>query len=196
MKPERTLPESSWGFLALVGAVVLVAAAWFLFVRTRGDGDPELQRLIARMDAVEQAQAPVDEAGPAAELARSPTGETQEETDAQARERLDRLETAFERDSDDPGSATVEGRLRGIATDKRLLASGIATEGVEVECRARRCRVVADFRDADDASDWAALYTALLGTTPVSGSQAVFVGTVGGGMQLRLFADRGPAAAR
>ncbi len=199
MKSERSTSVPAWGSLVTVGVLVLAAIAWFAASRGMHGEDPEMQQLMSRLDAMDRkegssARAFGESRRGAAALV--PVDATSGHDNADPGGALDQLETEFSREPDDSSSSGVESRLREAVKDRRLLASGIVPEGVDVKCHRNMCRVVADFRNAGDAADWAALYTTFLETDAASARRIVFVENADGGTQARLFASRRQQAGR
>ena len=189
-QPERSMTVSAWGSLVVVSVLLLAAIGWFAVSRGMRGEDPDMRQLMARLGVVDkkgetsvrafgESQGGVASAVPAGAASGAPPGDT-----------LDRLETEFSREPEDSLSSEVEGRLREAVKDKRLLASGIVPEGVDVKCRHDMCRVVADFRNDGDAADWTALYTTFLEADAASSRRIVFVKNADGGTQARIFAIR------
>ncbi|HET7125785.1 MAG TPA: hypothetical protein VFI26_01630 [Lysobacter sp.] len=179
----------------MAGVLFLAAVAWLAVWRGLHGSDPEMQRLMARLDVADKTKDEANVRASGESLGRVPMDAIFGQADADPGP-LDRLETEFSREPDDPSSSDLERRLRSTMGDKRLRLSGIVPEGVDVKCRHDVCRVVANFHDAGDAADWMALYVAFMGTDAVPVHRAVFVKIADGGMQARLFAMQGERVPR
>ena len=206
---SRPSIPASWIVAAIACAVALVAITWLVAGRNNGSGDPDVQQLMSRLDALEsrnQGSRPQPggamPGGPAGiGGANGPLGSalggqmvTPEQAEAQNKERLRTFESRFSQEAADPAAAKVEDDMLKGMTDKQLAAAEIVPKDPDVQCRRDTCRIVANFRSSSDASDWAVLYVTLMGANYVTSSQPVFVKAPDGSTQMRLFASRKPPA--
>jgi len=99
------------------------------------------------------------------------------------------LEAAYARDARDVNGALVETRLDAVARQPELLSSGVAPEVVHTDCRARSCRIVAQFKNAGSAEDWPLLYATSAAAT-LSGTRTVTLPQADGSVEVRIFGTR------
>lgn len=99
------------------------------------------------------------------------------------------LEGAYARDARDVSGALVSTRLDAVARQPELLSSGVAPEIVHTDCRARSCRIVAQFKNASSAQDWPVLYATSAAAT-LSGTRIVTLPQADGSVEVRIFGIR------
>jgi hypothetical protein len=104
--------------------------------------------------------------------------------------RVRAFESRFAQEPRDPAAATVEIDMLKAIDDKLLKSTGTVAANPDVECRRDSCRVTADFRNSDEATEWALHYVTLLGGNLVKNAQPVTVRKPDGSVQMRMYATR------
>jgi hypothetical protein len=164
--------------------------------------DQTLARIMARLDAIEAQQAAPAPAASGASATNSATMaspsmaarlqqrmKSPEQQMADRKQEMLQLEAEFSRDAKDPRGAQMQSALEKVVTSKDLTSSGIKPESSRIDCRARLCRISADFAKAGDAQDWAVFYVTVAGPN-FTQSRVVYVPQPGGGSEVRIYAAR------
>lgn len=179
----------SLGIAVVACVLALAAMAWLIAARSKGR-EPDLHALVAKLDAFEAREPSLRQAGTGIAEAANAANPVEE---ARGPAQLRALESEFLGEPTDPAVAGLEASLHKAIDDRRLVRSGIVPATPEVSCRKQTCRIVAGFRNASDASDWAMLYLAFAGSGQVDGVRQALLREADGSVQLQLFARRSRA---
>jgi hypothetical protein len=199
-------------------AVVAVIAMAATMYTSRGDGDrgkeaegEALERVIARLDALEAGQGGPDGAAtgrgangmaaasrnPGTDAAGLLAGSEMRQPRTAAQMAADRdkqmreLEAQFARDVADPvGGGRTEDTLEKTVTGEAMAGTGITPEDVQIACKKNSCRIVSSFAKMGDAQDWGLFYITAAGGDVLSQTQMVFVPKPDGSTEVRIYANR------
>jgi hypothetical protein len=200
--------------IVIAGIVALAAGLGIglLMNRSGGDGadDAAMARVLERLEALESGSADPGNpraAGTASSAAAahwnamkkssglaSSTDKpslTPAQMQANREARVRALEARFAQEPQDPAAATAEIDMLKAMDDKLLATTGTVAGNPDVECRRDSCRVTADFRNSDEATEWALHYVTLLGGGTVKNAQPLVVRKPDGTVQMRMYAARG-----
>lgn len=196
----------------IIAALAIVAMAVTMYV-SRGEtkkssDDDALQRVVARLDAIEAGQrgphGGIPGSGPGAGMsgmgsssAEGLAGSLREmktpEQIAADREKQQReLEAQFARDVADPiGGPKTKDTLQRTIGGETMAGTGLKPDGdVDIACKKNSCRVVASFAKMGDAQDWSLFYITAAGGNVLSQTQMVFVPKPDGSTEVRIYANR------
>lgn len=189
----------------IISGLLLLALAATLWSRGNGpaasSNDQTLTRIMARLDAIEAQQsgrAPSSGASatnsavmasPAMAAHLQERMKSPEQQQADRKQEMQQLEAEFSRDAKDPRGAQMQSTLEKVVTSKDLTSSGIKPDSSRIDCRARLCRISADFAKAGDAQDWAVFYVTVAGPN-LTQSRVVYVPQADGGSEVRIYSAR------
>ncbi|MBC7991104.1 MAG: hypothetical protein H7Y19_16190 [Luteimonas sp.] len=210
--PNRFLRDRLPWIIAVV-AVIAMAVTMFA---SRNDGqskDPKdevLERVIARLDALESGQTgpngsrtattaaamsagrPTSSRGDMAGLMGGERAQmTPEQMAADREKQMRELEAQFARDAADPvGGGRTEDTLEKTVTGETMAGTGLKPDDVDISCKKNSCRIVSSFAKLGDAQDWGLFYITAAGGNVLSQTQMVFVPQPDGSTEVRIYANR------
>ena len=199
----------------IIAVVAVVAMAGTMYAsrdggRKKAAENEALERVIARLDAIEGSQRGPNGSGasrgmpgmsaggsmpgaaPGGLLGEMHEAKTPEQMAAERDKQMRELEAQFARDVADPvGGGKAENTLEKTVTGETMAGTGIKPDGnVDIACKKNSCRIVSSFAKMGDAQDWGLFYITAAGGNVLSQTQMVFVPKPDGSTEVRIYANR------
>ncbi len=115
---------------------------------------------------------------------------TPEQQAANRKKNLDAMEAKFSQDAPDPvRGARIEHALGQAVSGDTMTSTGIAPDDVAIQCKRHSCRIVAKFKKAGDAEDWAIFYLTAAGQN-LARSRIAQSRQSDGMTEVRIYAER------